>query len=363
MHAQEAHDSAHEVEAGHGAHGDHGAQTYPLPYDGPFDAQDVRTMGGLARYMPATNLTFLVATLAIAGIPGLAGFFSKDEILFRAFEHGYNGHLTAWLVWGVGMVTALLTAFYMTRVYVLTFKGTERWPDAARVKPHESPWTMTVPLWVLGTLSVVGGYLGLPAVVLHAFGLESSWIHHWLVGEGGVPVADSITNGVGAPGTAAHGAAGTVADVLAGGGTHGAAEAIHTAASHVPAALEWALLALGAAVAIGGVLWAWRAYTMHGLAFDVRIRERFGSLYTRASEKWNWDEFYERTVHRFVLWLSEAFALFDRDGIDGWGVNGLARASRGMASSLRRIQTGFVQSYALAIVLGAVLLIALILFA
>ena len=136
----------------------HGYAT--LPYDGPFDAQDMRTMGGLGRYMPSTKWTFLIATLAIAGIPGLAGFFSKDEILYKAFEYGYDGHLVGYLVWVVGLVTALLTAVYMTRAYLLTFEGEPRWPDALDTHPHESPWTMTVPLWVLAGLSVVGGFLG-----------------------------------------------------------------------------------------------------------------------------------------------------------------------------------------------------------
>lgn len=345
----EAHDSAAKVEAGpnHPAVDDHG-QTFPLPYAGAFDAQDMRTMGGLARHMPVTNWTFLLATAAIAGIPLFSGFFSKDEILFRAFEHGYAGHAYAWFVWIVGLVTALLTAFYMTRAYVLTFRGTERWPEAHRVKAHESPWQMTIPLLVLAFLSVVGGFIGLPHILIHA----DSWLMRWLVGEHGIPVADSVRNGVGAQ---------AVAHAGAPGADHGAA-AGHGAA-HVPDAITWGLLALGAAIAIVGVLWAWRAYSTHGLAYDVQVRERLGGLYRRASEKWNWDEFYDRTIRRLVIWMADRSAAFDRDAIDGWGVGGFARSARDAASDLRRLQTGFVQTYALAIVLGVVLVLALILLA
>ena len=112
-----------------------------------FDPQDMRTMGGLKEYMPSTSTTYLLATLAISGIPLTAGFFSKDEILFKAFEFGYlGGHGYAWAVWGVGVVTALLTAFYMMRSYVLTFEGEPRWTAPDRHQPHESPATMTIPL-------------------------------------------------------------------------------------------------------------------------------------------------------------------------------------------------------------------------
>ena len=117
-------------------------------------------MGGLKKYMPSTRWTFLIATLAIAGLPGLSGFFSKDEILFKAFAYGYDGHFIGLRRLGVGIVTALLTAIYMTRAYLLTFEGDPRWPDSLDTHPHESPWTMTTPLWILAGLSVVAGFLG-----------------------------------------------------------------------------------------------------------------------------------------------------------------------------------------------------------
>ncbi|MCX6830469.1 MAG: NADH-quinone oxidoreductase subunit L, partial [candidate division Zixibacteria bacterium] len=123
--------------------------------------QDMRHMGGLKRHLPATYLTFLIATLAIAGIPGLSGFFSKDEILWKAFSSDYG---SPWL-WAVGLFTAMLTAFYMFRLVFLTFFGEERLDHHAKAHLHESPKIMTVPLSILAVLSVIGGYIGIPYVL------------------------------------------------------------------------------------------------------------------------------------------------------------------------------------------------------
>lgn len=292
----------------------------PLPYEGPFDAQDMRTMGGLRKYMPHTAITFLIATLAIAGIPPLAGFFSKDEILFKAYEFGYDGQAWAYFVWGIGLVTALLTAIYMTRAYVLTFEGRERWPDAIDTKPRESPWTMTVPLWVLAGLSVVGGFLGLPAV------LGESWLHHWLGAPYGGPVAE--------------------------------AEIVR----QVPSSTIWILLGVGALIAIAGVVFAWVNYRTSGLGADATFRRKAGALYTLLSNKYYWDEAYDATVVRPIEDGSRrALAPFDQHVVDGL-VNGIARGVRGLSGSLRGIQTGIVQNYALAVVLGVVVVVALMIF-
>ena len=310
----------------HPARPAHGYAT--LPYDGPFDAQDMRTMGGLGRYMPSTKWTFLIATLAIAGIPGLAGFFSKDEILYKAFEYGYDGHLVGYLVWGVGIVTALLTAVYMTRAYLLTFEGEPRWPDALDTHPHESPWTMTVPLWVLAGLSVVGGFLGLPPVITEALGLPESWIHHWLGLEYGGPVAEL-----------AH----------------------EVTPSH---AVEWTLLGVGALIAIAGVAFAWVGlrFGPRGPEADRGIRRLMGVLYRPASKKWLWDEAYDAALVKPVVEGSrKGLGPFDKSGIDG-AVMGMAGSIREAASRLRGVQTGVVQTYALAIVVGVVGVVALLLF-
>ena len=138
--------------------------------------QDMRQMGGLRRHMPTTYWTFLVATLAIAGIPLFAGFFSKDEILARAFAAGagdLNGFGTVYTaLWVMGMVAALLTAFYMFRAFYMTFRGDYRGGAEREHHLHESPRTMTLPLVVLGILSVIGGFVGFPGQLFHVAGLN-----------------------------------------------------------------------------------------------------------------------------------------------------------------------------------------------
>ncbi|NNF58727.1 MAG: NADH-quinone oxidoreductase subunit L [Rhodothermaceae bacterium] len=299
----------------------------PLPYDGPFDAQDMRTMGGLRKYMPTTAITFLISTLAIAGIPPLAGFFSKDEILFFAFKSGMSGSAVGMAVWIVGLITALLTAIYMTRAYLLTFEGKPRWPAAMDVKPHESPWTMTVPLIVLAFFAAIGGFFGLAPVVAELFGTES-WIHHWLGAEYDGPVAEATF-------------------------------------SYKPShAVEWLLLGVGSLIAIGGVsiAWFWFRFGARGLDADRRLFKMMGWLYTPASRKYGWDEFYNATFVRAVVdGARKVFAPFDKNVVDG-AVTGLARSVRGASGVLRGIQTGGVQTYAAAVVFGVVVVVALLMF-
>lgn len=287
-----------------------------------FDPQDMRTMGGLKKFMPSTRATFLIATLAIAGIPLLSGFFSKDEILFRAFESASTNSY-GMFVWIIGIVTAFLTAVYMIRAYVLTFEGEPRWPKAETVKPHESPWTMTLPLWVLGILSIVGGYIGLPGVLARG---DWNLIHHYLGESFGGPVAE-----------------------------------VHTEA-HVALSTEWMLLALGGAIAIAGVALGWRWYSKHGPAFDEIIRARFGWLYRVAEGKYFVDEAYDKVIVRPVIGIAEkGFAPFDKYVVDGL-VNAVAFITRGLSFVLKYIQTGIVQTYAMAFVIGVILVLALMLF-
>lgn len=292
-------------------------------HHGHLDPQDMRNMGGLGRFMPATRTTYLIATLAIAGFPLTAGFFSKDEILFKAFEYGYNGHTYAWVVWALGVVTALLTAFYMMRSYVLTFEGVPRWPMADQVHPHESPATMTLPLWILAALSLVGGFVGLPSVIAHG---EWNLIHHYLGTSGGGPVAEP---------------------------------ALH---AHVPLAVEWALIGLGIGIALIGLYWSWSVYRRYGLAYDERLRQRLGTLYQLWAAKYYWDELYDRTVVQPLLrFARNGLAVFDQRIIDG-AVNGTARLMAQLGQRVRHVQTGVVQAYAVAIVLGVALVLMLMLF-
>jgi len=294
-------------------------------YEGSFDAQDMNTMGGLKKYMPITRWTYLLSTLAIAGIPLTAGFFSKDEILFKAFEYGINGNLYAWLVWGIGIITALLTAFYMMRSYMLTFEGSPRWPMHENIHPHESPRSMTLPLIVLAGLSMIGGVIGFPKVA-EKIGL-SNWIHDYLVGHGDHlgPVAEPEMHG------------------------------------HVSVLVEIGLILLGSLIAVIGVVWAWRFFRTYELSGDQLIQSRFKGLYRWWQSSYYWDKFYDRTIVRPVVGgAQKAFSPFDQYIVDGI-VNAFGRISMVLSWLFGRFHTGVVQNYALAIVLGSVLIIALFL--
>ncbi len=282
----------------------------------------MRTMGGLKKFMPSTRITFLLSTLAIAGIPLFSGFFSKDEILFKAFESA-SANSYAMFAWIVGIITAFLTAIYMIRAYVLTFEGKPRWPKADTIKPRESPWTMTLPLWVLGVLSVVGGFVGLPGVIANG---DWNLIHHFLGASYGGPVAEPSSE------------------------------------VHVALSTEWILLVVGAAIAIAGVALGWRWYIRHGLEFDAKLGRRFGWLYRTAKGKFYVDEAYDKLiVNPLIAGAEKGLAPFDNYVIDGI-VNGVAFITRGISFVLRYLQTGIVQTYAVAIVLGVVIVIALMLF-
>ncbi len=291
---------------------------------GDFDPQDMRTMGGIGEYMPATRTTYLLATLAISGIPLTAGFFSKDEILFKAFEYGYDGSTYAMAVWVVGIVTAVLTAFYMMRSYMLTFEGEPRWPRSDQVSPHESPSTMTGPLWTLGILSLVGGFIGLPAVIQ---GGDLNWIHHYLGAKYGGPVAEASVQG------------------------------------HMPLALEWGLILLSSVIALGTVYYTWRVYGTQGLEYDAALQRQLRGVYQTWSDTYYWDEFYDEVVVDSLIngIARKGLAAFDTTVVDG-AVNGVAGAAQNASGLLRRVQTGLVQNYALALTVGAALLVGLLMY-
>lgn len=138
------------------------------------EEQDIRKMGGLKKYMPITHATFFLGWVAIIGLPPFAGFFSKDEILWFSF-HSPRGHIALWVMGAIG---ATLTAFYMTRLMALTFWGKSR--VSKDVHPHESPAIMTIPLIVLGVLSVIGGWIGIPHVIGEVVGHIPNYLEHWL---------------------------------------------------------------------------------------------------------------------------------------------------------------------------------------
>ena len=178
------------------------------------DAQDMRNMGGLGKFMPWTAAVMWVATLAIAGVPGLSGFFSKDQILAEAFARG-QGAFLFYVIWALGAVAALLTAFYMTRLMLYTFHGPNRTGEAEAKQLHEAPWVMTGPLVVLAAGSALGGFLNLPHVLP-----GRGWLERWLkpVTEGSVPYLPE---------------------------------------AHLSAGLEWGLMGLATLIAAAGMIAAW----------------------------------------------------------------------------------------------------------
>jgi NADH-quinone oxidoreductase subunit L len=319
---------------------------------GLHDEQDMRRMGNLRRYMPVTAITFIFGWLAIAGVFPFAGFWSKDEILASAwFDHSYA-------LWAIGAVTAVLTAFYMSRQVWLVFFGNERWhpveeatpgtPDADTVlaaqdprsgdepvnvvghadepvlltlqnkvqdQPHESPPVMTIPLIVLAVLSLVGGAINLPFKKLE---ILRHWLEPVFVGAH-TPEPTSFTAGF---------ALSTVALVLS----------------------------------VVGILVAVSVYK-HGLPrFDADpLRERLGPMYKLFAHAWYIDEGVAAAVggpgRRAAEWLARTF---DGGVIDG-AVNGLGRLFREGGQGLRRVQSGLVRSYAVGIALGAVALLLFVL--
>jgi NADH-quinone oxidoreductase subunit L len=272
--------------------------------------QDMRRMGGLAARLPWTHVTMLMATLAIAGIPPFAGFFSKDEILASAFASGHTA------IWVMGLAGAVLTAFYMFRLYLLTFRGRSRLTHEAGHHLHESPPAMIVPLFVLAVLSVVGGLVGPPLV------------------EGGHPFARWL------------------APVFA-SGAHGGG---HAAAHEVPVATEWMLIGLSVLVAAAGIAFAFRAY-LWSPETATRLRERLAGVHRALLNKYWVDEVYESTVVSPVYHTAQAFWRFwDTKVVDGI-VNGVGVTLEGVSAVLRLFQTGFVGTYALLFTLGVVALL------
>src|SRR4051812_43670717 len=288
--------------------------------------QDMQRMGGLRGYMPSTRTTFLIATVAITGILPISGFFSKDEILgqalhTRAFSFltlGWSGpHLTFLgpLIYAIGSFSALLTSFYMWRCYFLTFSGEYRGPQG--IHPHESPPVMTVPLWILAILSVVGLVLGLPQAWVHG-----SFLQHWSW--------EHFTEGLFARPRG------------------GAPEEFSP------------YLGYGIALLVGWAGWAaaYALYFKRGLAGDELLSARLGGVRRALANKFYVDEFYGWAVVR-PLWrfARGLWRVFDATIIDGLFVNGIPALIAWIGALARRFQNGDVQRYAAVTALGVAALL------
>jgi NADH-quinone oxidoreductase subunit L len=275
------------------------------------DAQDMRNMGGLKQYLPATFWLMLIATLAIAGVPPLSGFFSKDEILAAAFARAGDRPIY-YVFYGMGLAAALLTAFYMARLLTMTFLGDNRTGEQERHHLHDAPLVMTGPLVVLGVLSVIGGVINLPPLVGGGALLE-----HWL---------EPVT----AP---AHQFFGLEMP-------HGQTE----------------FLLVGGAVLVGvlGLYAGYRATLGRRTPPAAEAPEETG--FARVlNRKYYVDEIYDGLLVRPLLWLSRTvlWRVVDQGVVDGAAVNGTARLSRGLGWLGSRLQTGQVGVYIVLFLVGA----------
>ena len=279
------------------------------------DAQDMRNMGGLRRFLPWTFWLMLIATFAIAGVPGLSGFFSKDEILAAAFGRGQTHPI--WLVfWGMAMLAAFMTAFYMMRLIAMTFLGENRTGAAEQEYLHDAPPVMTGPLVILGILSVVGGLLNLPAFAGGHHAMET-----WL--EPVMAAAQAVM-----PVEMPHGTT------------------------------EWLLIAAAVTVALIGLLLGWRTTLARPIPTAAAAAPETG--FARVLfRKYYVDEIYDALIvrplvgiSRLVLWKG-----VDQGLIDGVGANGSASLARGLGWIGSRLQSGQLGFYMVVFLVGAVWLL------
>lgn len=264
--------------------------------------QDIRKMGGLKKRLPHTHLTFLLGCLAIAGIPPLSGFFSKDEILAAALQ-------ASPIYYVLGLAGALMTAFYMFRLYALTFLGEARFQEDAHHPVHESPWQMTVPLWILGILSVAGGWIGFP-----------EWI---------LPDAHRLES--------------LLAPIFAG------STALATEHAHLTHAQEW-MITGGATLVILLVIF---------LAIRSSLRQQISSTPSTGlagilENKWYVDEIYDNAIVKPLQSFADLLKnVIEKSGIDGL-VNGVGKLVQYGSRQIRLVQSGQVGNYLLIMVLSMV---------
>jgi NADH-quinone oxidoreductase subunit L len=280
--------------------------------------QDIRNMGGLKEKIPQTFRTFQWATFAIAGLPLAAGFFSKDEILASAWSTPFFPGVGK-VIWVLGTLAALCTSFYMYRLYYLTFYGKFRGTHEQEHHLHESPPSMTIPLWILAALSLVGGLLNIPHFI-HVPGAAflSNWLH---------PIIPEVA------------------------GTHGVIE-LH-------ASTELIVATISTLIALAGWFFAMRLYKNRGLEADAAFAQRSPGIARGLESKWYVDEFYGATVVRPLEGISRFFWKGVDAVIDGIAAL-LGYVVRGFGDVMRFFQTGNVRNYALMFFIGVVLFIAFI---
>jgi NADH-quinone oxidoreductase subunit L len=266
--------------------------------------QDIRRMGGLRKYLPVTFLTFLIGVLAISGIPPFAGFFSKDEILSKAFEHNK-------IIWAFALLASLLTAFYMFRLLFLTFFGTARATEKTISHIHESPKSMTIPLMVLAGLSTVGGFIGIPEALY-----GSNWLQKFLS-----PVFPNSNE--------------------------------QMAPEHT---VEYMLMSTVVGLTI---IIIWIAYAMYVTKKQVPVAEdqKLQPAHNLVYHKYYVDELYNYAIVKPLHWLSAFLdSVVERLGIDGI-VNGFGSAVTSRSKEIRLIQNGRIGYYIFVMVISIVVLL------
>lgn len=281
--------------------------------------QDMRYMGGLRKKIPHTYKVFVIGTLAISGIPLFSGFFSKDEILWKAFSMGNPYY------WLLGLLAAILTAFYMFRLVHLTFHGKSRVKPEAEHHLHESPWVMLTPLYVLAFLAIFGGYIGLPELMG-----GGAWFGKFLH-----PVIAAV-----------------------GGHGHGAEAAV---AHHYSHATEWLFVLASVIAALLGITVAHLWYIKNPDT-PKKLAEKYKGIYKLLLNKYYVDEIYDYMVIKPLYILSLIFwKIFDVRFVDGM-VNGVAQFFGNLSERFRILHTGYVRNYALVFLVGVAALLGYYLF-
>jgi NADH-quinone oxidoreductase subunit L len=267
--------------------------------------QDLRNMGGLKKVMPVTYITFFIGALALSGIPPFAGFFSKDEILLSAFQHGGMGKF----LWVIGSITAFMTAFYIFRLVFSVFHGSPRAPDEVMKHAHESPRVMTLPLILLAFFSIITGWVGIHSENFNLIG----------------PFLSSVLSGSDSEGAA-----------VSGGGI--------------------LVLSISILAGIGGIMLAYLFYYVNPNLPEILV-QRFRGLYLLSFNKWYVDELYDFLFVRPTVRLAKGlWHYIDVTIIDNGCVNGVARAIQAWAANLRQIQSGQIQHYAIGMAFGALVI-------
>jgi len=271
--------------------------------------QDMRNMGGLKKHMSVTHITFLLGCLAIAGMPPFSGFFSKDEILAAAFAHNP-------IVWFGGVVGAMLTAFYMFRLYAMTFQGKFRGTHDQEHHLHESPAAITLPLIVLAILAVVGGWIGIPEVLMHGGHRLEAFLEPIFANSNQIAVKHELSH-----------------------------------------ATEYTLMGASVGIALIALLFAWKKFSHY-----EKVETNETGIGKLIANKWYVDELYDKIIVQPLQSLATFFnQVVEKNIVDGL-VNGVGKAVNYGSRQIRLLQNGLVGTYILLMVIGMLILFIIQLF-